>query len=116
MDGFTAKTMLEALAGSNDVERNSVYALYKELKANSQGLPENIIEQIDSWKGKVCSIKDTGYKGIIQGANRAVGGFYSGITFPVLVKITESDDPKYISAIGCVFEYSIEQVIMDEEN
>lgn len=61
--------------------------------------------------GDIVVVQGTSYTGIIHGFNSRLGGFYSGVCYPIFVKIIESDDPRFSYAIGSVFEYDIDQVM-----
>lgn len=63
--------------------------------------------------GQIVTIKDTGYTGVVTGFNECLGGFYPGVRYPIFVKITKSEDPNFERAVGCIFEYSENQVKSD---
>lgn len=60
--------------------------------------------------GDIVAVQGTPYAGIIHGFNSRLGGFYSGVRYPVFVKMTESDDPRFADVVGSVFEYDVDQV------
>lgn len=108
MDGFTAKTLLEAAMSSKTVDdQNQVADLFKELNKDTKKLDPEVEKLVVSWIGKSCKIKFTGHQGIVLAANTSTGGFYPGHRFPVIVEITESTMKE---AKGQVFEYGLDQV------
>ena len=60
--------------------------------------------------GDTVFVKYTGYTGKVVGYNNSLGGFYPGIRFPVLVRITHADDPKWDDVVGSVYQYQLDQL------
>lgn len=95
------------------------YESYKKLKEEMR--PENgeaaqlksLLVQIKKSHpiGATVKINGTGYTGKIVSYNEKVGGFYPGIRYPIHVEIVKSKNPKFEKAVGCVFEYTPEQVL-----
>lgn len=52
----------------------------------------------------------TSYTGVVHGHNERLGGFYPGVRYPVYVRITSTEDPKFAEAVGRVFEYGLDQM------
>lgn len=65
--------------------------------------------------GDIVRVKDTSYIGVIHRFNTSLGGFYPGVRYPIFVKITKSEDPKWATVAGSVFEYELNQVIPFQE-
>jgi len=108
MDGFSAKCLLEMSRSDNDGAAD----LYKALKAapDSGGPTEASRAFFKANEGRSCLINHTGYTGKLIELNESTGGFYPGECYPFYVEITGSSDPKFLSAVGSVFEYDGDQL------
>ena len=108
MDTITAQLLAE-VAMSSSAKSNSLSVLFKEF-SKGNGATQEVINQIEALKGMRCKIKGTSYTGTIEGANFSKGGIYGGDRYPVLVRI----DKLINGQEGVVFEYSLDQVIIDQ--
>lgn len=86
----------------------SLYSMSKALCVGGMATNE-VIEKVNSMKGSRCTIKGTSYSGTVEGAN-LVRGIYGGDRYPVLVRV----DKLINGQEGVVFEYSLDQVIIDQ--
>lgn len=105
IDSVTAGLLLQAVKNGNSSDQ--VYQLYKEIQGERDAPAPEVVELVESWKGKKCKIKHTSHIGEVVGPNTSEHGFYPGGRFPVYVKILESGME---SAVGQKFEYGLEQV------
>lgn len=55
-------------------------------------------------------VKHTSYTGVITGFNNRLGGLYTGARYPLFVKITSTTNEKRQDAVGCTFEYMLDQI------
>ena len=55
-------------------------------------------------------IKDTSFTGVVVGFNNHLGGLYTGARYPLFVKITSTTNEKRQNAVGCTFEYMLDQI------
>lgn len=112
MDGVTAGLLLQATM--NGQSHDQVYQLFKDLQGDRDAPTPEVIELVESWKGKKCKIKYTSHIGEVVGPNTSDRGFYPGGRFPAYVKILKSGME---SAVGQVFEYGLDQVeLLPEES
>ncbi len=109
-DGITAGMLLQA--ANNGSSHDDIYKLYKDLQGNKDAPTLEVIELVTSWIGRKCKIKYTSHTAIVVGPNTSDCGFYPGGRFPVYVKIIASGMPQ---AIGCKFEYDLDQIELEEE-
>lgn len=112
MDGI----FLEALGMAKteeDVEQ--IADLYKSVNKVVEGGPsQEAIEWFEKNKDKTVCIKHTDMEGKVVGLNNATRGFYPGSRYPIYVVI-EKDERTQHNALGCKFEYDLEQLILKDE-
>lgn len=106
MDGFTAQVLLSAALNGSSADR--VADLYKDLSKGGGATPE-VEAQVRAMIGKRCRVKHTPYVGVVQAFNESRGGMYGGDRFPVIVAVDKCSDGK-----PHVFEYGLEQVVVDD--
>ncbi len=102
---------------------NFGYESYKKLKEELKpmaGEQEKLSVYIDSLKENFplhsgVKINGTGYTGRIVKYSNSIGGFYPGLRYPLIIEITASKDTKFAHAVGCVFEYTADQVVVLKE-
>ena len=110
IDSFTASvalSLIESNPSSSTIEALS--GILKD-KGDNEPVPDDVVAFIESNIGNPVKVMGTSYKGVIHSCNKAQGGFYPGIRYPVYVRITETDDAIFECAIGQVFEYELDQI------
>lgn len=110
IDSFTASvalSLIESNPSSSTIE--AFYGILKD-KGDSEPVPDDVVAFIESNIGNPVNVMGTSYKGVIHSCNKAQGGFYPGIRYSVYVRIIETDNAKFQSAIGQVFEYGLDQI------
>ena len=58
----------------------------------------------------VVEVLNTGYTARVVRYNTRLGGFYPGIRYPIMVELLTSEDEKFQSSVGMIFEYSMDQL------
>ena len=67
MDGIAAGLLLQATM--NGQSHDQVYKLFKDLQGERDAPIPEVIELVESWKGKKCKIKYTSHIGEVVGPN-----------------------------------------------
>ena len=110
IDSFTASvalSLIESNPTSSTIETLS--SILKDMDDNDS-VPNDVVAFIEINIGKPVKVLGTSYKGVIRSCNKAQGGFYPGVRYPVYVRITETDDARFQSIIGKSFEYGLDQI------
>lgn len=103
MTDHTPELMLAAAAAKQDIT-----ALYGVLSKNTGGPTEGAERWFNDHINRKVKIIGTSYEGLVLSLNDTRGGIYSGNRYPINVRITKANN----SAVGKVFEYSIEQLVV----
>lgn len=91
----------------------SLLRLAKEISQDTEGgLSEEAVKWFNGNRGKKVKIVGTGIVGIVKELNPRNRGLYNNERYPIHVEITKH--PRS-DGIGCVFEYSLDQLEVIEE-
>lgn len=104
MTNHTPEIMLAAAAAKQDIT-----ALYGVLSKNTGGPTVGAEKWFNDHNGRYVKITGTSYVGRVIALNESRGGIYSGSRYPIKVRIEQANTE---NAIGKVFEYSVEQLVV----
>lgn len=108
MDSTTSSMLLELKKKGHDNEE--IADLYRVLNKKENGPSVEATTWYYENKGKTVSIGGCiNLVGVVVGLNLNTSGLYTGDRYPIKVIISEDDRYEY-NAIGCTFEYGINQL------
>ncbi len=110
IDSFTAELALSTISNISANKNIEIFAdILRGMKDNDP-VPSEVVAFVENNIDKPVKVLGTSYKAVIHACNKSSKGFYPGIRYPVYVKITETSDERFNNAIGCIFEYGLEQI------
>jgi len=100
----------------NEDTWDSIKKLHEELKpVSGEAVELAALLEIVKVKfpiGSKVKINLTDYIGIVDSYNERTGGFYPGVRYPIKVQIISTEDVAFNTAIGKVFEYGADQLLL----
>ena len=122
-DKVSVPKFLEELKTKEDIDRmwESIKPLMEELrpKCGEEKQLETVLAIARQLFpiGAHIKVKNTGYTAKVVRYNTNLGGFYPGVRYPIIVKITHSNDFKFRKgAVGSTFEYTTDQLELVNES